>query len=65
MKDRYQAPIQFSGYPLSVSKAKQVCRQPAKPLRPKLFFERTTAIQQNQISNDPRNWDLSWFASYE
>ena len=65
MKTGPQATIQFSGYPLRIVEKKQ---QPVKAewLHLKIAATHpTTFIQQNPISNDPKNWDLNWFNGYE
>jgi hypothetical protein len=65
MKDRSEAAIQYSGYPLSVAdnkiEKKGTVLQLVK-MQPQI---QTTFIQQSLITNDPTKWDVSWFSSYE
>ncbi|MGZ8543973.1 MAG: hypothetical protein ACXWV0_01695 [Flavisolibacter sp.] len=66
MKDRSQSAIQYSGYPLAVIEKKQaVIKTSVVVLSRPSGHAQTTFIQKNQISNDPRNWDVNWFGSYE
>ena len=66
MKDRSQSAIQYSGYPLSVIEKKQdAIKSPVVQIPRSQGLAQTTFIQKNQISNDPRNWDVNWFGSYE
>ena len=65
MKDQSRAaiPIQYSGYPLSVADLK---KQQISPLTlVKTINQETTFVQENEITNDPGNWDLTWFNNYE
>ena len=66
MKVQSQAAIQFSGYPLSTADKKH---RPAQELKLTVVkperTDQTTSIQKNKITNDPKNWDLDWFGSYE
>ena len=66
MKQRSQSAIQYSGYPLSVIEKKQAVIKTSVVQMPRSQgLAPTTFIQKNQISNDPRNWDVNWFGSYE
>lgn len=63
MKTQHETPIQFSGYPLSIVETKQEIKKVeltvVKPLQ-------TQPNHQNKsIANDPNNWDVDWFNSYE
>ena len=66
MKVHSQSAIQFSGYPLSTADKKS---SPAQELKLTVVkseqTDQTTSIQKNKITNDPKNWDLDWFGSYE
>ena len=65
MKDqsRTAIPIQYSGYPLSVADLKNQQKPPLRIV--KLLNQETTFVQENEITNDPVNWDLTWFNNYE
>ena len=65
MKDQSRAaiPIQYSGYPLSVADLKK--QQKPKLSIVKTFNQETTFVQENEITNDPVNWDHNWFNNYE
>ena len=66
MKVQSQAAIQFSGYPLSTADNKPRLAQELKLTVVKSEqTDQTTSIQKNKITNDPKNWDLDWFGSYE
>ena len=65
MKDQSGAaiPIQYSGYPLSVA---DLTKQQKSALTiVKTLNQETTFVQENEITNDPVNWDLNWFSNYE
>ena len=64
MKTQHEATIQFSGYPLSIvenkakiKKAELTIVEPASDLQ--------ISSPKNHIVNDPKNWDVDWFNSYE
>jgi hypothetical protein len=63
MKAQSEATIRFSGYPLRIVEAKQ------KNARAELIVIRSSAVPspltKNKVTNDPVNWDVSWFANYE
>lgn len=63
MKTQHETPIQFSGYPLSIVETKQEIKKVeltvVKPLHAQI------PTQKNSIANDPMNWDIDWFNSYE
>jgi len=64
MKDQSQA-IQYSGYPLSIADFKQKPKKKGEMAVVKTANDQTTSVQENIISNDPKNWDLTWFNNYE
>lgn len=63
MKTQHEATIQFSGYPLSIvetqKKFKNVELAVIKPLH------NSQSASTDSITNDPKNWDIDWFNSYE
>jgi hypothetical protein len=63
MKTQHKTPIQFSGYPLSIVKSSQEIK------KIELTAIKPSSIQpynqKNSIVNDPKNWDIDWFNSYE
>ena len=65
MKDQSGAaiPIQYSGYPLSVADLTK--QQKPALIIVKTLNQETTFVQENEITNDPDNWDLNWFSNYE
>lgn len=63
MKAQSEATIQFSGYPLSIVEKKST-------LKPELVIVKSinnqqTSLNNNAITNDPKNWDVDWFNGYE
>jgi hypothetical protein len=64
MKTQHETSIQFSGYPLSIAepiqKNKIVELVVVKP-----STDPALSPQKNSIGNDPENWDIDWFNSYE
>lgn len=63
MKTQHEATIQFSGYPLSVVETKQKINKVEQTIVRPLLLK--VSNQKNSITNDPKNWDLDWFNSYE
>ena len=64
MKTQHEATIQFSGYPLRIIETTE------KPKQFELSVVKTSSdwqpsSQKNYIANDPKNWDIDWFNSYE
>ncbi len=63
MKTQHEKSIQFSGYPLSIVETKQEIKKMeltvVKPLHAQPHSQKTS------ITNDPGNWDIDWFNSYE
>jgi hypothetical protein len=64
MKTQHETTIQFSGYPLSIveiqptiNKVKLTVIKSARDLQ--------ISPSSNSIANDPKNWDIDWFNSYE
>jgi hypothetical protein len=64
MKDHSQTAIQFSGYPLTIVEPKKKVTVKFWVIKPVVYVP-TILIQQNTISNDPKNWDDDWFGGYE
>ena len=64
MKTQQEATIQFSGYPLSVVETKQKLKNPELTLV-KSSTDLQASSLKNSIVNDPKNWDIDWFNSYE
>jgi len=64
MKTQHEATIQFSGYPLTIVETKQKIKNfgltAIKPQR-----DLQISPPKNSIANDPKNWDIDWFNSYE
>lgn len=63
MKTQQEATIQFSGYPLSIVEN----TQPSKTIELTVIKPSSEQINvaKNSIANDPKNWDIDWFNSYE
>ena len=64
MKTQHEPTIQFSGYPLRVAEPNQ------KNKKTELTVVHLSAIvpvafPKAPIANDPKNWDVDWFNSYE
>lgn len=64
MKTQQETPIQFSGYPLTVVETKQKINKP-ELIVVKSSTDLQVSSQKNSIVNDPKNWDIDWFNSYE
>jgi len=64
MKDQSQA-IQYSGYPLSIADLTEKSKKKGEMAVVKTANDQTTSVQENKISNDPKNWDFTWFNNYE
>jgi hypothetical protein len=63
MKTQHEATIQFSGYPLSIVETKQQKKKvELSVVKPS---QEQVPNQKNSIVNDPKNWDVDWFNSYE
>lgn len=64
MKTQNEATIQFSGYPLSIAKTPQKIKTIELTV-----IKSSPGLQlpssENSIANDPKNWDVDWFNSYE
>jgi hypothetical protein len=63
MKTQHETTIQFSGYPLSIVENKQKTKQVELTIVKPSLHE--VSLQKNSITNDPKNWDIDWFNSYE
>jgi hypothetical protein len=64
MKNQSGALLYFSGYPLNIAEA----NQKTKKLKATLLFVSTdikTIKKKNDLANNPKNWDESWFGNYE
>jgi hypothetical protein len=63
MKAQLETTIQFSGYPLRIVETKQKIKKVeliiVKPL------DDLPASLKNPVTNNPENWDVDWFNSYE
>jgi hypothetical protein len=64
MKTQHESPIQFSGYPLTV------VDEVPKGLKNELTVVKSLApaalATANELpANNPQNWDVDWFNSYE
>lgn len=62
MKAQSEATIQFSGYPLSIVETK---KKKAELILVKPLPHLPSSLPKNSIVNDPKNWDVDWFNSYE
>jgi hypothetical protein len=65
MKDHSQVAIQYSGYPLSIADLQQKPKKKGELAVLKAANDQTTSVQENKITNDPGNWDMTWFNNYE
>ena len=65
MKTQHEATIQFSGYPLSIIVETKPKNRKVELTVVKSLSEPSTSSQKNSITNDPKNWDIDWFNSYE
>jgi hypothetical protein len=63
MKTQHETPIQFSGYPLIIVETKQEIKKVELTVI-KSSTDPQTFSQKNSV-NDPKNWDIDWFNSYE
>jgi hypothetical protein len=64
MKNQSGTLLYFSGYPLNIAEA----NQKTKKLKPGLSVLRPdikTIKKKNDLANNPKNWDESWFGNYE
>jgi len=64
MKTQREPTIQFSGYPLRIVETGH------KTKKVELSVVRHSAdwqspFQKTYMANDPKNWDIDWFNSYE
>lgn len=62
MKTQQEATIQFSGYPLSIVETQTSEKTELTVVKPSAEQINDT---KNSIANDPKNWDIDWFNSYE
>lgn len=63
MKTQQETSIQFSGYPLSIVETKQKTKKVELTVIKSLPTQAPN--QKTSITNDPKNWDIEWFNSYE
>jgi hypothetical protein len=63
MKTQHETPIQFSGYPLSIADPNQKIEKAELTVVKPLSTQAPTP--KNSIANDPKNWGIDWFNSYE
>jgi len=64
MKTQHEATIQFSGYPLSIVETQPKIKKVELTVV-KTLPDFQTSSAKNSIANDPKNWDVDWFNSYE
>lgn len=64
MKTQQEGTIQFSGYPLTIIETKPTVKNTELAV---LKFQQSREFppSKNSIANDPKNWDVDWFNSYE
>jgi hypothetical protein len=62
MKTQQEATIQFSGYPLSIVETQTSKKVELTVVKPSAEQINDT---KSSIANDPKNWDIDWFNSYE
>lgn len=65
MKNQSGALLYFSGYPLSLA---DTANQKSKKLKATLSVASSdigTIKKKNDLANNPKNWDESWFGNYE
>lgn len=64
MKTQHETPIQFSGYPLRI--VYDDVSIPNTDLIVVKSPDGTTALPvEESLANNPKNWDVDWFNSYE
>ena len=64
MKTQHEATIQFSGYPLSIAETRpKIKKVELTVVKPSTDLQ--VPPQKDSIANDPKNWDIDWFNSYE
>jgi len=64
MKTQPEATIQFSGYPLRIVETNQKIKKVELSVV-KSSLDSQLILQKNSIANDPKNWGIDWFNSYE
>ncbi|MGZ3844455.1 MAG: hypothetical protein ACXVLT_09640 [Flavisolibacter sp.] len=64
MKTQHESPIQFSGYPLRI-----VLDDVSIPNTDLIVVKSpdgtATLPVEESLANNPKNWDVDWFNSYE
>jgi hypothetical protein len=63
MKTKHEPPLQFSGYPLRIADPDP--RTKNVELAIIKLLEATASPKKAFTVNDPENWDVDWFNSYE
>jgi hypothetical protein len=63
MKTQQENTIQFSGYPLRIVETNSIKKAELTVVKSSMDFQ--ILPQKNSITNDPENWDIDWFNSYE
>jgi hypothetical protein len=64
MKTQQEATIYFSGYPLSPIEPNQKTKKNESAII-KSLGKMNAFPSKDSIANDPKNWDVDWFNSYE
>jgi hypothetical protein len=64
MKTQQEATIYFRGYPLSIIEPNQKTKKNESGIV-KSMEKLNTFSSKDSIANDPKNWDVDWFNSYE
>lgn len=64
MKAQSEATIQFSGYPLRIVETPDPKKKSGLAVI-KAVADPPLSSPKNSVVNDPENWDVAWFNSYE
>ncbi|HEU0111754.1 MAG TPA: hypothetical protein VFQ73_12830 [Flavisolibacter sp.] len=65
MKTSQGALLQFSGYPLRIAENSSAQKEVKKPKLTIVKKDSGVLPEKESITNNPQNWDLSWFCNYE
>jgi hypothetical protein len=57
--------LHYSGYPLTAAKTNQRSKQRGADLFAIKPDAKEVKRKQNDLANNPNNWDESWFGNYE
>jgi hypothetical protein len=57
--------LHYSGYPLTAGKTNQRPKQREADLISIKLEAKEVKRKQNDLANNPNNWDESWFSNYE